>query len=290
MKPLFTFLFFCFFVSFSAQNSAPDSLLLVLSKTKELDKITKLQNQISEAYQVSDPNKMQKYAKLALINSKKNNNTIQQSKSYQNIGVSYIILSDYDKAIENFDFSERLLSNNNSKEAKEILAKTIGSKGFAHMEQNKYATALEYDFKAMKIYEELKNTLQLSKICNNIGVIYRSIGDNKKALEYFLKANKLQNQDNNPAVAVSASNIGLIYLNENQKSKAKQYFDESLKAFEIHPNPRGLGELYNNYSRYYIVENQYDLAKNVLLKAEETFKSIEDQFGLSDTYLLLGEN
>ncbi len=289
MKPLFTFLFFCFFVSFSAQNSAPDSLLLVLSKTKELDKITKLQNQISEAYQVSDPNEMQKYAKLALINSKKNNNTIQQSKSYQNIGVSYIILSDYDKAIENFDFSERLLSNNNSKEAKEILAKTIGSKGFAHMEQNKYATALEYDFKAMKIYEELKNTLQLSKICNNIGVIYRSIGDNKKALEYFLKANKLQNQDNNPAVAVSASNIGLIYLNENQKSKAKQYFDESLKAFEIHPNPRGLGELYNNYSRYYIVENQYDLAKNVLLKAEETFKSIEDQFGLSDTYLLLGE-
>lgn len=289
MKPLFTFLFFCFFVSFSAQNSAPDSLLLVLSKTKELDKITKLQNQISEAYQVSDPNEMQKYAKLALINSKKNNNTIQQSKSYQNIGVSYIILSDYDKAIENFDFSERLLSNNNSKEAKEILAKTIGSKGFAHMEQNKYATALEYDFKAMKIYEELKNTLQLSKICNNIGVIYRSIGDNKKALEYFLKANKLQNQDNNPAVAVSASNIGLIYLNENQKSKAKQYFDESLKAFEIHPNPRGLGELYNNYSRYYIVENQYGLAKNVLLKAEETFKSIEDQFGLSDTYLLLGE-
>lgn len=234
---------------------------------------------------------MQKFAKLALMTSKKSNNDIQKAKAYQNIGISYIILSDYDKAIQNFDASEQILikQKNPSKEAQEILAKTLGSKGIAFSEKNNYAKALEYDFRAVKIYEDLENKLQLSKIYNNIGVIYNSIDDGKKALQYFLKANQLQKQDNNPAVAVSASNIGLIYLKQNQKAKAKQYFDESLKAFEIHPNPRGLGELYNNYSRYYIAENQYDLAKEFLLKAEGTFKSIEDQFGLSDTYLLLGD-
>ncbi|TDX84848.1 tetratricopeptide repeat protein [Epilithonimonas xixisoli] len=291
MKPLFTLLFFCSFVINSAQKSAPDSLLLILSQTNDPDKIIQLQNQISEAYQSSDPSQMQKFAKLALMNSKKSNNPIQKAKAYQNIGISYIILSDYDKAIQNFEASEQILINqkNPSKESQEILAKTLGSKGIAFSEKNNYAKALEYDFRAVKIYENLKNKLQLSKIYNNIGVIYNSIDDGKKALEYFLKANQLQKQDNNPAVAVSASNIGLIYLNQNQKTKAKQYFDESLKAFEIHPNARGLGELYNNYSRYYISENQYDLAKEFLLKAEETFISIEDQFGLSDTYLLLGE-
>ncbi|KFC24772.1 tetratricopeptide repeat protein [Chryseobacterium sp. FH1] len=291
MKPLFTFLLFCFFVINSAQKSAPDSLLLVLNNTKDLDKITKLQNQISEAFQTTDPSQMQKFAKLALMTSKKSNNHIQRAKAYQNLGISYIILSDYDKAIQNFDASEQILirQKNPSKEAQEILAKTLGSKGIAFSEKNNYAKALEYDFRAVKIYENLENKLQLSKIYNNIGVIYNSIDDGKKALEYFLKANQLQKQDNNPAVAVSASNIGLIYLKQNQKVKAKQYFDESLKAFEIHPNPRGLGELYNNYSRYYIAENQYDLAKEFLLKAEGTFKSIEDQFGLSDTYLLLGD-
>ena len=291
MKPLFTLLFFCFFVINSAQKSAPDSLLSILYQTNDLDKIIQLQNQISEAYQSSDPSKMQKFAKLALMTSKKSNNDIQKAKAYQNIGISYIILSDYDKAIQNFDASEQILikQKNPSKEAQEILAKTLGSKGIAFSEKNNYAKALEYDFRAVKIYEDLENKLQLSKIYNNIGVIYNSIDDGKKALQYFLKANQLQKQDNNPAVAVSASNIGLIYLKQNQKAKAKQYFDESLKAFEIHPNPRGLGELYNNYSRYYIAENQYDLAKEFLLKAEGTFKSIEDQFGLSDTYLLLGD-
>lgn len=291
MKPLFSILLFCFFVINSAQNPDADSLILLLKKTKEIDRITQLHNQISEAYQVSDPNEMQSYAKLALSTARKNNNKIQEAKAFQNIGVSYVVLSDYDKAIQNFEASEKILikQNVNLKEVKEVLAKTLGSKGFAYMEQNRYAEALEYDFRAMRIYENLDNKIQLSKIYNNIGVIYNSIDDGKKALEYFLKANSLQKIQKNTAVAVSASNIGFIYLKQNQKAKAKQYFDESLKAFETNPNPKGLGELYNNYSRYYISENQYDAAKKFLLKAEETFQSIENKFGLSDTYLLLGE-
>ena len=290
MKTLFTLLLFCFFVINSAQKTAPDSLLLILNRTKDIDKVTMLQNQISEAYQGSDSNEMQKFAKSALANSIKNNNRIQQAKAFQNIGISYIILSDYDNAIKNFDSSEKILirQNVNSKEVKEILAKTLGSKGIAFSEQNSYAKALDCDLRAMRIYEELGNKLQISKICNNIGVIYNSIDDEKKALEYFLKANQLK-VEQNPAIAVSASNIGSIYLNQNQKKKAKKYFDESFKEFEKNPNPRGLGELYNNYSRYYITINQSDLAEKYLLKAEETFQSIEDQFGLSDTYLLLSE-
>lgn len=290
MKPLFTLLLFCFFVINSAQKSAPDSLLSILKGTKDIDKVTMLQNQISEAYQSSDPNAMQKYAEYALSNSVKSSNRIQQAKAFQNVGISFLILGDYDKAIKNFDLSEKLLTGqNNSKEAKEILAKTLGSKGLAFSEQNNYAKALEFDLRAMKIYEGLKNELQLSKIYNNIGVIYKSIGDEKNALDYFLKVNQLQKKNNNPAVAVSASNIGLIYLGKGKADLAKKYFDESRNGFEKNPDPRGLGELYNNYSRYYISIDHFDDAKKFLLKAEETFQSIEDQFGLSDTYFLFAE-
>lgn len=291
MKPLFTFLLLCFFVIASAQNSEADSLLMILKQTKSIDKVIKLQNQVSEAYQSSNADLMQKYARLALQNSRKNNNKLQQAKAYQNIGISYIILGEYQEAVKNFNSSEKILinPNNQSKEEKEILGKTLGSKGVAFSEQNNYAEALDCDLKAMRIYEDLGNKLQLSKICNNIGVIYNSIDDEKKALQYFLKANQLQKEENNPAVAVSACNIGLIYLDQNDKIKAKKYFDESLKGFETNPNPRGMGELYNNLGRYYIAENQLDTAKNYLLKAEETSESIENYFGLSDTYILLAE-
>jgi len=291
MKLLYSIILIASFATISAQNPAADSLLLILKQTKNIRGITKLQNQISEAYQSSDPHEMQKYANFALKNSLKNNDRIQQAKAYQNIGISNIILGNYHQAVDQFNLSEKVIMSlhEESKNVKEILAKTLGSKGLAFSEQNQYAEALECDLRAMRIYEELRNKLQLSKICNNIGVIYNSIDDEKKALHYFLKANQLQKEEHNPAVAVSASNIGLIYLNKNDRIKAKKYFDESLNGFETNPNPRGLGELYNNLGRYYVSENQSDKAKGYLIKAEKTFESIEDQFGISDAYFLLAE-
>jgi len=291
MKPLFTLFLFCFFVINSAQKSTADSLLLILEKTKNPEHITKVQNEISEAYKSVDAALMKKYAVLALHSSENSNNTVQRAWALQNIGISYIIISDYDKALQYLNDSEALLIRQSSlsKDSKQILAKTLGSKGMVFSEQNKYAEALKYDLQAMKMYEELKNSVQLSKIYNNIGVIYNSIGDHPLALKYFLRANQLQKAQQSPAAAVSSSNIGLIYLNQNLKNEARKHFDESLLLFEKSPDPRGLGELYNNYSRLYIGENKYTDAKVVLLKAENTFQSIQDQFGLSDTYLLLAE-
>ncbi|MCD9854134.1 tetratricopeptide repeat protein [Epilithonimonas sp. JDS] len=290
MKLLYSIILIASFATISAQNPAADSLLLILKQTKNIHSTTKLQNQISEAYQSSDPHEMQKFANFALKNSLKNNDKIQQAKAHQNIGISNIILGNYQQAVDQFNLSEKVIVslNDDSKNVKELLAKTLGSKGLAFSEQNRYAKALDCDLRAMRIYEELGNRLQLSKICNNIGVIYNSIDDEKKALQYFLKANQ-QKEENNPAVAVSASNIGLIYLNQNDKIKAKKYFDESLIGFETNPNPRGLGELYNNLGRYYVSENQSDKAKEYLMKAEKAFESIEDQFGISDTFFLLAE-
>jgi len=165
MKPLFTLFLFCFFVINSAQKSTADSLLLILKKTKNPEHITKFQNEISEAYKSVDPALMKKYAVLALHSSEKTNNTVQRAWALQNIGISYIIISDYDKALQHLNDSEALLSRQNSlsKDSKQILAKTLGSKGMVFSEQNKYAEALKYDLQAMKMYEELKNSIQLSK-------------------------------------------------------------------------------------------------------------------------------
>ena len=283
MKSLFTFFLLYSFCIYSAQNPDADSLLLVLKQTKDSKEIAKIHNQISEAYQSSDADLMQKYARLALQNSRKNNDEIQQAKAYQNIGISNIILGEYQEAVRNFDSSEKVLINqsNPSKEEKEILAKTLGSKGVAFSEQNNYAKALDCDLKAMRLYTELGNKLKLSKICNNIGVIYRSIDDNEKALKYFLTAN------NTMKSGISCSNIGVIYLNNNDFNKALSFFDEALFEYKKDPNPRELGDLFNNYALYFFKKGDLPQAKKYLFEAEKTFLSISDKFNISDTYLFL---
>ncbi len=290
MRKILFFLLILFAIFISAQSAA-DSLLTLLKIEKNPQNIDVLQNQISDAYKHSDPEQMQKFAILALGNAKKYKNPYQQAVAYQNIGTSFLIFGDYDKALQNFEASEKILLeiNSNDRNVKETLAKTLGSKGVAYSEQNNYAKALDSDFEALKIYEETKNELQISKLYNNIGVIYKSIDDKEKSLDYFLKANKISKNKDEATFAASAANIGLIYLYQNKLENSKKYFDESFRSYQKNKNPRALGELYNNYSQYYIQKGQVEVAKANLKNAEKEFLSIDDKFGLSDTYLFLGE-
>jgi len=285
---LFLLVFPAIFIS---AQSAADSLLGVLKREKNPQNIPVLQNQISDAYKTSDPKKMQELATQALNNSKKQKNLYQESIAYQNLGISFLIFGDYEKALQNLGLSEKSLLklDSDKKEIKEALAKTYGSKGIIYSEQNNYAEALENELQALKIYEETKNELQISKLYNNIGVIYKSIDDKKNALKYLLKANQVSKKIDSQTFAASASNIGCIYLNQGQLDKAKTYFDESLRSYQKNPNPRGLGELYNNYAQLYDQRKEPEIAKDNLKKAETEFLSIDDQFGLSETYSFLAQ-
>jgi len=63
------------------------------------------------------------------------------------------------------------------KDINDGLAREYGSIGFVFMEQSNYAKALQFNFKALKIFEATKNSEKLSRIYNNIGVIYKSQND-----------------------------------------------------------------------------------------------------------------
>ncbi|MGG5208061.1 tetratricopeptide repeat protein [Chryseobacterium sp. MIQD13] len=268
-----------------------DSLVIVLNKTSDLSKRAGILNGISDSYKTSDPDAMQKFANEALQSAKKANNIKEEVLALQNLGTSSIILGNYDQALKYFDQTEQKVSklNQADQNIQEILAKTFGSKGIIYSEQNNYSQALHNDFKAMKLYESSHNEVQLSKIYNNIGVIYHSIDDKDKALQYFLKSYTLQKKIKAASLGVSCSNIGLIYLDKNLLQKAKIFFDEGLDAFQNNPNSREQGELYNNIAQYYMAKKQFETAKEYLLKAEQAFKSTEDRFGLSNTYLFLGK-
>lgn len=291
MKKNYCLIFLFFLFSVYSQDKTQDSLRLLLKATGNIAEKTTLLNQLSDSYKTSDPYAMQNFAKQALQLAKKSGDLKEELIAYQNLGNSEIILGNYDNALRYFNLTEQkiIMADCRDIEIEEILAKTFGSKGIIFSEQNKYAQALANDFKALKIYEKYNIEIPLSKIYNNVGVIYRSINDQEKALLYFVKSYKLQKKIKSSSLGATCSNIGLIYLHQNAFDKAKKFFDEGLKEFARNPNPRDLGELYNNISQYYILKKQSQAAKESLHKAEQSFKKIGDQFGLSDTYLYLAE-
>jgi tetratricopeptide (TPR) repeat protein len=278
-----------------AQNLTADSLVSVLQKTKnDIDK-AKLLNAIADEYKSSDPKLMLKYANQALELSAKIKFSIAQGNAYLNLGNANIIMGNYPVSLQHFSNAqaifEKELGNNpdSNNEIKNSLARAYGSIGIVFSEQSSYSKALQYELKALKIYEETKNLEKCARLYNNIGIVYKAQDQDFKALNYFIKCLKIQEKIGDETVGITTTNIGNIYLHQRNFPKASEYYSKAQQLFVKYPNPRGLGELYNNLGLYYKMTNKQAEALQTFGKAIAAFTSIEDKFGVSDTYFYIGE-
>ena len=203
------------------------------------------------------------------------------------------MLGNYSQALESFhvatNYLEKQLITNKSQIIKEALARAYGSIGVVFSEQSNYSKALIYYRKAIKLYEFNKNNKNIGRLYNNIGIVYLSQAKEDKALIYFLKCLHFQKKLKDPTMGITITNIGNIYNHNKQFDKAKKYYNQALRLFNKYPNPRGLGELYNNIGLLNKSLNNIPEAKKQFEKAKIVFMSIDDKFGISDTYFYLGE-
>lgn len=281
-------------IALFAQNKTIDSLLLVLKKTtNDIEKVNTL-NLLSDNYKASDAKKMFFYGNQALVLAKKINFKVAEGNALLNIGNSKIIEGDYKGALYHFQkaqelFEKEIPTPNTQKDIDLGLAKAYGSIGIVLSEQSNYSKALHYYLKSVKIYEKLKDYLRCSKLYNNIGVIYKSEKSDFKALKFFAKAEKIQLSLKDENIAITQTNIATIYLNQNNIQKAQYYYNLAKTSLEKYPNPRALGEWYNNKGLFFKKQKNNTEAIQSWENAIEAFSEIDDKFGKSDTYFYLGE-
>ena len=95
---------------------------------------------------------------------------------------------------------------------------------------------------------------------NNIGYVYRNQGDIPKALEYYHKSLKIQEEiGDKSGIATSLNNIGLIYYNQGDLPKALEYYHKSLKIEEEIGNKKGIATSLINIGTIY--SGQGDIPK-----------------------------
>jgi len=284
----------CFTVAFS-QSKTADSLKHVLSKSKSDIERVQLLNEIADCYKSSNPVLMKDYATKALALAKKINYKAEEATALLNLGIAKIITGNYPEALDFFSqakvvFEHELAVNVKDKlKLKNGLARVYGSMGIVFSEQSNYAKALQHHLKAVTIYEETKEEEKLARVYNNIGIVYRAQKEDFKALDYFSKAQKLQEKVGDPTVGITLTNIGNLHLKQNNLKEAEDYYTKAKFYFEKFPNPRGLGELYNNLGLLYKKNSTSEKAFESWNLALQSFDLIDDKFGKSDTYLFMGE-
>jgi serine phosphatase RsbU (regulator of sigma subunit)/Tfp pilus assembly protein PilF len=95
---------------------------------------------------------------------------------------------------------------------------------------------------------------------NNIGYVYMTQGDIPKALEYYHKSLKIQEEiGDKEGLTTSLNNIGNIYDNQGDIPKALAYYHKSLKIREIIGDKKGIAQSLNNIG--FIYNEQGDIPK-----------------------------
>lgn len=288
----FCVLFILFFQVVAAQPTA-DSLSAELRRAGNDIRRAELLNQLADAVKNSDPAQLSYYARRALELSRAIGYKTAEGHALVNLGNAGIVSGNYLEAANRFSEAQSLFETIKGKDEAEDrmikigLGRSYAGLGVVFSEQSSYARALQYYFKAARIYEAIKDTRSLGRLHNNIGIAFQSQGEDFKALEYFLKCLRAQQTADDPTAAVTLTNIGNIYLRRNDLKNAAAHYDKALAVYRRHPNPRGEGELQNNLGLYRQKSGDRVGGEQHFRKAIALFRSIDDRFGTADTYYYL---
>ena len=168
--------------------------------------------------------------------------------------------------------------------------------------QEKYQKALEYNFKSLKMREELGAKNLISSSLGNIGNVYKSLaetalqnnrkseGDSlyQKAFEYYFKGLNINEQlGKKIGIAISLGNIGALYIAVGKYNEAEKYLQHGLaicdsigalnEKRQLEKTITGLYEQTNQTAKAYEHYKKYIAAKDSIYNAENTKKNVRTE-------------
>ncbi|UII21739.1 tetratricopeptide repeat-containing sensor histidine kinase [Fulvivirga ligni] len=154
--------------------------------------------------------------------------------------------------------------------------------GRLERDNGSYDAALDHIFASLKIYREIKDSVQIANAINDISIIYAYSGDGKKSLQYFKKALEIFSKTGGlKGEAQALNNIGLVYLQFfNDLKTAEDYFLKSLEIKNKLGDKKDLGSTYGNLGKIMEENGKFNAALEYYQTAESLFREVDDQIFL----------
>jgi len=162
---------------------------------------------------------------------------------------------------------------------------------------SQFNAALQSFQRALSIYREIKDRKGENAALNNLGIVYRSLGDYHKAIDYQQQSLKIARElKNREREGNALGNLGSTYLSLGDYPKAIDYQQQSLKiAREINDRLEE-GHSLGNLGLAYYALGDYPKAIDLYQQALKIVREIKDREGeggvlgnLGITYNALGD-
>src|SRR5690606_32858641 len=148
-----------------------------------------------------------------------------------------------------------------------------------------------YYYKALEQLRPTKNTEKLGLLYDDMARMYRKLKQSERSLEFYDKALKLYEDENNlEGIARINNESGVVFRDDfADYTTANERFEKSLRIQRQRNDSVGIG-----YSLEFLGYNQllikdYKKSENYLMQALEIRKKLNDDFATMLNYTALGE-
>jgi signal transduction histidine kinase len=189
-------------------------------------------------------------------NYKSLDDTIGKIRVLTNLGITYRLLHDYNKAFDYYKSAEKLAQNTNT----DYLATIYNSLGSYYWFQKENDSALIYYKKAMK-FKPINLSLQERRcaILNNIGNVFRDTKKLDSALYYYRQSIELSKSLGIINLnAITYKNIGKTYYLKNNFKSSLQYLEMGYELARQSKLTKTIIEIYFIESLVYEKQKQYN--------------------------------
>jgi|GEM_PF-5158478 len=191
-----------------------------------------------------DPKKAESLAREAL--SLVTEETLFESKYRASIILSDALV-EQDKYDQALTLLSNLLTEANNLDLTIQKAQVLSRSGEVLWYQGKVYQAVDRLEGALKLYQATDRPDDISKTLNNIGIMYRHLGDYESALNYLLRSLAIKETlGNKQTIATTLNNIGVIYNHLEKYQEAISYYDRAIEIFEFTGDAPGLADPLNN--------------------------------------------
>jgi signal transduction histidine kinase len=219
---------------------------------------------------------------------------IYKAKTLCNIGVVYMDLGDYPRAL---DYYFESLKTSEAIGYAVGTAMCLGNIGIVYTEQGQYDKALDYYFRSLAIKKGADSS-GVALTLGNIGSVYHEKGEYEKSLPYYRQAldisEVLQDRD---GIATWLGDIGLAYENLQQTDTAFSYYFRALEIANEDGNTLTIATQLRAIGSLYVDIGQFEKGEQFLLDAlaldqesEALDVVMDDERELSALYARIGKN
>lgn len=171
------------------------------------------------------------YLEKALEFVDKKTDPLLKARIYNGIGLAKVDIGEYTKALENYNKALEVYKKIDDKEG---IALQLQNIGVVYHLTGRTNDALKNYLEAISILEKLDGAESgiIANNYTNTAIVFMSINENDKAIEYYNKAKNIYTENNDlGGLAHVYLNMGVMYFTENLDS-ALNYHSLAVKKFE----------------------------------------------------------